>query len=117
MHHMIAAKDRAHLCRGQDRDEWQVASEGPHFAAPAFGCVHGGQQQRGPSGAYRLAHFFEAGHRDAGSARQPDRLAATLCQQRLDAIRKIPGQCQRPARSAREQSFRNREPDYIAARS
>ena len=88
MYHMIAAKNRAHLGRGQHGRNRQVPPERTDLAAPALGAVQCRQQQGRLSGADGFAHLLETGNRETGPARQSDRLAAALRQQRLDAIRK-----------------------------
>jgi hypothetical protein len=87
MYHMITTEDRAHLCRGQHGREWQITPESTDLAAPALRSIQCREQQRGFPSADGVANPLESGNGKPSPARKPDRIAAALRQQRLDAIR------------------------------
>jgi hypothetical protein len=116
VYHMIATKDRGHLCCGQDDCNWQAPAQGADLPAPAFRTVEREKEQGGFARSYGFADLLEAGYRKTSSAPETDRVQATLHQQRLDAIRKPCRRYYRPTRRTREEPSRQRALEYIAAR-
>ena len=89
MYHTIAAKHRGQLCRGQDRREWQTPSQRTDLAASALGSIQCRKQHRGSPGTHRFTHLLKPGDGETSPPRETDRVAASLGQQKLDAICKI----------------------------
>ena len=116
VYHMIATKDRAHLCCGQHDCNWQAAPQGADLPAPAFRPVEREEEQGGFACSYGFAGLLEAGYRKTSSAPETDRVQATLHQQRLDAIRKPCRRYYRPTRRTREEPSRYCALEDIAAR-
>jgi hypothetical protein len=116
VYHMIATKDRAHLCGGQHDCNWQAARQGTDLSAPTFGPVEREEEQGGFARSYGFAGLLEAGYRYTSSAPETDRVQETLHQQRLDAIRKPRRRYYRPTRRTREEPSRYRALEDIAAR-
>jgi hypothetical protein len=116
VYHMIATKDRAHLCRGQHDRNRQTAPQGADLPAPAFRPVERKEEQGGFARSDRFADLLEAGNRKTSSAPETDRVQATPHQQRLDAIRKPYRRYYRPACRTREEPSRHRVLEDVAPR-
>jgi hypothetical protein len=116
VYHMIAAEYAAHLCRSEHGRKRQAAPERANLVPSALGSVQRRQQQANLSGADRLADLLEPGNGEPGASGEPDCIAAALCKQGFDAIRKRWRQDNRPARRARKKPLRQGPIECIAAR-
>jgi hypothetical protein len=116
MYHIIAAKHRAHLCRGQHRGQWQITRERTDLAAPALRAVQGLEQQRDFSGADGSAHLLKPGNGETSATRQTDPITATLGQHALNTTCELRGYGYWPACCTREKPFRSRALEDFAAR-
>ena len=87
VYHMIATKDRAHLCRGQNDRSRQTAPGGADLPAPAFRPIEREDQQANFAGSHRVTDLLEPGNRETSPTGKTNHVQAPLHQQGLDAIR------------------------------
>jgi hypothetical protein len=103
IYHMIAAKNRAHLCCGQHHYCREFTPERAHLPTSALRPVKRENQKPGFFGMHGFADLFDPCDRKTSPPGEADQVATTLHEHVFDAVSEPRRDRHRPARRAREE--------------